>query len=114
MAWALILGAGILTMPESPRFAYGAGKVDEARRTMSRLYGVDSHCPLIDSEIAAIEEKLQEEKSAGKAGFFEIFTAPGMLHRTLVGMILQAGQQLTGTPRCYFCFLFSGRSTYCS
>ena len=63
---------------------------------MARLNGVDPHSPLIDGEINEIEEKLVAERAGGDHPWHEIFTGPRMLYRTLLGMVLQAGQQLTG------------------
>ena len=83
-------------MPESPRFAYREGRHEEARRTLARLNGLDTHSPLIEAEIAEIALKDEAEKKGGDHPVTEIFTAPRMLYRTLLGMTLQAGQQLTG------------------
>lgn len=83
-------------MPESPRYTYRQGKHEEARSVFARLAGVPADHSIINSEITEIEEREAEERSAGKAHWTEIFTGPGMLHRTLLGMALQAGQQLTG------------------
>ena len=98
-AWPLILGIGILFLPESPRYAYRMGRVEEAKRTMIKLYGVPDNHRLVAEEISDMKDKLDEEKAAGKAGVFEIFTGPRMLYRTLLGMVLQAGQQLTGASK---------------
>ena len=83
-------------MPESPRFAHRQGKVEEARRTLARLNGLNDFDSLIDAEIAEIKEKLAAERMGGVHSVFEVFTGPRMLYRTLLGMALQAGQQLTG------------------
>jgi SP family sugar:H+ symporter-like MFS transporter len=83
-------------MPESPRYSYRIGRTEHAREIMGRLNGVDPFSPLIDSEVNEIEEKLQAERAGGDHPWYEIFTGPRMLYRTLLGMILQAGQQLTG------------------
>ena len=63
---------------------------------MARLNGVDKDSPLINDEIKEVEEKLDEERLAGKAKWYEVFTGPRMAYRTILGMVLQAGQQLTG------------------
>ncbi|KAI2625407.1 general substrate transporter [Hypomontagnella submonticulosa] len=94
--WSLILGLGILVLPESPRHAYRVGREDEARNTIAKLAGVDPQHRSVHDQITEIRVKLDEEKNSGKASWFEIFTGPRMLYRTLLGMVLQAGQQLTG------------------
>ncbi|KAI0381698.1 general substrate transporter [Hypomontagnella monticulosa] len=94
--WSLILGLGILVLPESPRHAYRVGREEEARNTIARLAGVDPQHRSVHDQITEIRVKLDEEKNSGKAHWFEIFTGPRMLYRTLLGMVLQAGQQLTG------------------
>jgi SP family sugar:H+ symporter-like MFS transporter len=95
--WALILGTVICFLPESPRFAYRVGRKEEARATMARLNGVPIDHPHIDREINEIEEKIQAENiDGGVHSIWEIFTGPRMMYRTLLGMTLQAGQQLTG------------------
>ncbi|KAK8197848.1 general substrate transporter [Phyllosticta capitalensis] len=97
-AFALILGIGILFLPESPRYAYRAGRVDEARNTMARLANLEPYDPVIESEIQEIQQKLDEDKANSAAGYpwYEIFTAPRMFYRTALGVVIQAGSQLTG------------------
>jgi SP family sugar:H+ symporter-like MFS transporter len=72
------------------------GRIEEARATMGRLNNVDPSSELVDSEVAEIEEKLIAERSGGDHPWYEVFTGPRMLYRTLLGITLQAGQQLTG------------------
>lgn len=100
--WAIILGSTILLLPESPRYAYRKGEIEEARKQMARLNGVDPHSALIDAEIAEIQEKLEAENAGGDHPWYEIFTGPRMLYRTLLGMVLQAGQQLTGANYFFY------------
>ena len=100
--WAIILGSTILLLPESPRYAYRMGRTDEARSNMARLNGVEPHSAFIDNEIREIEEKLQAESAGGEHPWHEIFTGPRMLYRTLLGMVLQAGQQLTGANYFFY------------
>ncbi|KAI1245372.1 hypothetical protein MGN70_012262 [Eutypa lata] len=94
--WSLILGGGILFLPESPRFAYYKGREEEARNTIARLAGVEPHARSVDDQLNQIRVKVEEEKHLSKARWVEIFTGPRMLYRTLLGVVLQAGQQLTG------------------
>lgn len=94
--WALILGAGILFLPESPRFAYRQGREDEARRTIARLAGLDPNSRSVNHLITEIRVKLEEERAGADTAWYEIFTGPKMFYRTLLGVVLQAGQQLTG------------------
>jgi len=96
-AWALALGAGILFLPESPRYAYSRGRVEEARTTISNLIGLPRDSATVNAQIDAIQTKLTEESELS-ADFHwkEIFTAPRMLHRLILGIVLQSGQQLTG------------------
>ncbi|KAH6990135.1 general substrate transporter [Ilyonectria destructans] len=94
--WALILGGGILLLPESPRYAYRKGRVEEARNTIARLAGVAPDDYSVSKQIDDIRAKQEEEKASTDTKWYEIFTGPRMLYRTLLGMTLQAGQQLTG------------------
>ncbi|PVH98104.1 general substrate transporter [Periconia macrospinosa] len=100
--WAIILGSAILLLPESPRYAYRKGHVDEARRNMARLNGVEPNSPLIDAEIAEIQEKLEAESAGGEHAWYEAFTGPRMMYRVVLGMVLQAGQQLTGANYFFY------------
>jgi MFS transporter, SP family, sugar:H+ symporter len=95
-AWALILGAGILLLPESPRFAFLQGREDEARATIARLAGVDPHHESVNIEINEIRAKVDEDRQSAEARWYEVFTAPRMLYRMMLGICLQSGQQLTG------------------
>ncbi|KAK4554299.1 hexose transporter hxt5 [Recurvomyces mirabilis] len=94
--WALILGAGILLLPESPRFAYRMGREEEARNTIAKLAGLSPEAPVVSNQITEIRIKLDEEKAGTQTAWHEIFTGPRMFYRTILGITLQAGQQLTG------------------
>ena len=94
--WPLILGVGILFLPESPRYAYRKGRVEEARTTMAKFYGVSENHREIRREIREIKEKHDFEVSRGKRPWIELITGPRMAYRTTLGIVLQALQQLTG------------------
>jgi SP family sugar:H+ symporter-like MFS transporter len=100
--WAIILGVAILSLPESPRFAYREGNKDAARKNMARLNGVAPHNALVDKEIAEIQEKLEAEVTKSDRLWYEIVTGPRMFYLTLLGMVLQGGQQLTGANYFFY------------
>jgi MFS transporter, SP family, sugar:H+ symporter len=94
--WALILGAGILALPESPRFAYRLGREEEARNTIAKLAGLAPDSRSVNDQITEIRVKLEEERAGADTAWYDIFTGPRMFYRTVLGITLQAGQQLTG------------------
>lgn len=94
--WALILGAGILFLPESPRYAYRVGREDEARTTIARLGGLAPDSREVNILVNDIRVKLDEEHAGGVANWHEFLTGPRMFYRVVLGIVLQAGQQLTG------------------
>lgn len=95
--WPVIMGVGILFLRESPRWEYRRGKIDSARKTVAMSYSVPEDHPEVTREIKEIKEKLDAEQAGGgKHPWYEIFTGPKMLYRTLLGITLQALQQLTG------------------
>ncbi|PKY01434.1 monosaccharide transporter [Aspergillus campestris IBT 28561] len=101
-AWPLILGIGSLFLPESPRFAYRNGRVEEARNVMCKLYGVNPNHRTVVQEMKDMKDKLDEERAAGTAAWYEIFTGPRMFYRTLLGIALQSLQQLTGANFIFY------------
>lgn len=94
--WALILGTGILFFPESPKFIYRLGRVDDARRTMTKLLGVSENHEKVAKELREMKEKLDAEQSGGEQKWSEVFAGPRMAYRTMLGVALMAFQQLTG------------------
>ena len=92
--WALILGVGILFLPESPRQDWNTGKQVRARTTMAKYYGVDEAHPVIENETNEIEKVMQATQ--GDHPWYEAVTGPRMMYRVLLAMALQMLQQLTG------------------
>jgi SP family sugar:H+ symporter-like MFS transporter len=101
-AWPLILGLGTLFLPESPRYAYRHGRVEEARDVMCKLYGVPTNHRVVAQEMSDMKQKLEEELANGDAPWQEVFTGPRMLYRILLGIALQSLQQLTGANFIFY------------
>ncbi|KAL4882446.1 general substrate transporter [Aspergillus karnatakaensis] len=98
--FALILGLGMAMFPESPRYDYRHGRIDTARQTMARLYGVPENHRVIIRELGEIQAQLDAE--SGDQGWTEFLTAPRMGYRLLLGVVLQALQQLTGANYFFY------------
>jgi MFS transporter, SP family, sugar:H+ symporter len=98
-AFTLILGVGILFFPETPRYAYRRGRVDEARETMIQVFGAPAHHYAVHTELEEIEAKFKAEqhtKGNPISEFTKMLRAPRMGYRLALGITLQAFQQLTG------------------
>lgn len=94
---ALVLTAGLLVLPETPRFLVKKGRKDEAGLSLSRLRRLDITHPALIEELHEINANHQYELSLGPDTYKDIFVgSPHLGRRTLTGCILQMLQQLTG------------------
>ncbi|KAK3112900.1 hexose transporter hxt5 [Teratosphaeriaceae sp. CCFEE 6253] len=92
-----IMAVGICFLCESPRWDYRHGRIDRARATIAKSYGVSENHWEVQREMREIKEKYDAENAGGgKHKWYEVFTGPRMAYRTLLGVTLQALQQLTG------------------
>ncbi|RJE21076.1 Sugar and other transporter [Aspergillus sclerotialis] len=98
--FALILGGGMVLFPESPRFDFRHGRVESARTTMAKLYGIPENHNRIIQEMDEIREQLDTESQDQK--WHEFITAPRMFYRIVLGMVLQSLQQLTGANYFFY------------
>jgi MFS transporter, SP family, sugar:H+ symporter len=103
--FALILGAGILAFPDTPRYDYRHGRVDKARETMMKVFGAPAHHYAVHSELEEIEAKLRAEAQITHGPireYINMFRAPRMRYRILLGVVLQMFQQLTGANYFFY------------
>lgn len=116
--FAVILGAGMLFFAETPRFDYRRGKHDRAKATMMKVYGVPENHYSLHMELEEIRLKLEAESVRGNPvrEWLDMWKAPKMAYRLILGMGLQMFQQLTGvscaahSPIRKNCFMISNSS----
>ena len=108
--WTIVLGAGILVFPETPRFDYRHGHEERAIETLCRVYGAPSRNHwAIFTQVEEIEAKLREDRIAlevqggsSVSEFIGMFRAPRMAYRLALGIALQMFQQLTGANYFFY------------
>jgi sugar porter (SP) family MFS transporter len=111
-AWGLILGGGLLFLPDSPRYFVKKGKLDRARNVLSRLRGQPIDSPYIESELAEIVANAEYERSLMPSTTWfgqwaacfsgSVFQAKSNLRRTILGTSLQMMQQWTGVNFIFY------------
>lgn len=103
--WTLILGVGILFFPETPRYDYRRGRGERARETLCKVWGAQPNHFSIRGQVREIEEKLEAEGQLSSNPYTEftgMFRAPRMRYRIILGVVLQALQQLTGANYFFY------------
>lgn len=110
--WALILGGGLLFLPDSPRYFVKKGNVPMARSSLSKLRGQPEGSIFIESELAEIIANEEYESAlipsttwAGSwANCFKgnIRNPNSNLRRTFLGTTLHMMQQWTGVNFVFY------------
>ncbi len=96
-SWACVLAAGLLVLPETPRYLIKRGNKHAAGMALSRLRRLDIAHPALVEELAEIEANHDYELTLGPDKYRDIFLgSPHLGRRTLTGCGLQMLQQLTG------------------
>ncbi|WRT69327.1 uncharacterized protein IL334_006311 [Kwoniella shivajii] len=97
MAWAVLLLVGFVLSPESPRFLAKKGKWDLCRKNLANLRGLPMDHPDIEAEMIEVREANLKDQEQGAASYLECFsTKDRILWRTMIGVFVQIGQQITG------------------
>jgi sugar porter (SP) family MFS transporter len=111
-AWGLILGGGLMLLPDSPRYFVKRGRVEKAMQALSRLRGQPQESEYIQVEIAEIIANDEYERemipSTGWFGSWANCFKGGLRHqksnlrRTILGTSLQMMQQWTGVNFIFY------------
>jgi Sugar (and other) transporter len=103
LLWTLILGAGLLLLPESPRYFVKKGELDKAAAVLSHVRGQPQDSDYIQQELAEIVANTEYELQViPQGGYFiswlncfqgDLFKANSNVRRTILGTSLQMMQQ---------------------
>ncbi|KAJ6440229.1 sugar porter (SP) family MFS transporter [Purpureocillium lavendulum] len=110
--WAIVLGGGLLFMPDSPRYFVQKGKISKALNALSRVRGQPETSEYVQSEIAEIIANEEYERAlipnttwfGSWANCFKgsLWNANSNLRRTILGTSLQMMQQWTGVNFIFY------------
>jgi len=111
-AWGLILGGGLLFLPDSPRYFVKRGMLEKARNSLVRLRGQPTDSVYVETELAEIIANEEYERSlipaTGWLGSWMNCFKGGLrnqasnLRKTILGTSLQMMQQWTGVNFIFY------------
>ncbi|KAK4033252.1 general substrate transporter [Parachaetomium inaequale] len=101
--FAVVTLAGIMLLPESPRWLLAHGDTDKARHVLWSLLPnaseTDTNNEVIKQEVSEIQYAIEEERLAAQGGSFKALFKNGpqkFFYRTMLGVGGQFMQQLSG------------------
>ncbi|KID78279.1 monosaccharide transporter, partial [Metarhizium brunneum ARSEF 3297] len=110
--WALILGIGLLFLPDSPRYYVKKGQIQKAINSLSRVRGQPEDSVYVQTEVAEIIANEEYERAlipsttwfGSWANCFKgsLWSAKSNLRRTVLGTSLQMMQQWTGVNFIFY------------
>lgn len=110
--WALILGTGLFLLPESPRYFVKKGKLEQAAKALASVRGQPIESQYIQDELAEIianhEYEMQVTPQTSYIGGWtncfkgSLSNGSSNLRRTLLGILMQMMQQLTGVNFIFY------------
>jgi SP family sugar:H+ symporter-like MFS transporter len=93
-------------MPESPRWLIVHEQYDAAKLSLAKVRGVPLDSDHVEYAFAEIAEDVKKEEGQGKGTWLECFRGkkglPKVAYRTMLGVVLQATQQLTGANYFFY------------
>ncbi|CEP62208.1 sugar porter family MFS transporter LALA0_S04e10286g [Lachancea lanzarotensis] len=101
--WAIFMVAGMIFVPESPRFLIEKGRLEEAKRSLAKSNKLSAEDEGIIAEVDLINASVEAEKLAGNARWSELFSPKGkIVQRVIMGAVIQSLQQLTGNNYFFY------------
>lgn len=96
MVPAFVLFAGLLFLPESPRWLARKDRWEECLSVLALVHGKgDDTSPFVMKEYQDIKEMCEFERQNADVTYLELFK-PSMINRTHIGIFTQIWSQLTG------------------
>ena len=95
-AWPLILGVGLIFLPETPRYFIKVGKEEQAMKSLAKLRRLPVDNPYLIDELAEIIVNYEHELTLGTCSYRQFLTWNTLGKRLATGCLLQSLQQLTG------------------
>lgn len=94
----IILGAGILMFPESPRWILNNddAREEDARKAFSMLYRIPANSPDITAQIDDIKTHIREERAAAASASWSEIYRSDQIRRTLASALIMVGLSITG------------------
>merc|ERR1711939_436165 len=110
--FGLVLGVGLLFLPDSPRYYVKRGRVEKARKALSSVRGQPQDSEYVEAELAEIIANEEYERSLIPAGSWingwmncfrgSVFKSNSNLRKTILGTSLQMIQQWTGVNFIFY------------
>jgi len=92
----ILLGFGLMFLPESPRWLASKDRWEEAKAVLVLVHAKgDANSPWVAREMDEIRENIEFERANADVSYFELLK-PSQLNRTSVGLFTQIWSQLTG------------------
>ncbi|KAH7112951.1 general substrate transporter [Dendryphion nanum] len=104
--WAIILGAGLFCLPESPRWYIAKDRIDDASKALATLRGQPIDAPYIKDEMSELIGNYRLEVEHMQSSWMDCFRGgwkpSSNLRRVLLGVVMQMMQQWTGVNFVFY------------